>query len=208
MTQETITNMAAPDILRILEERLEVLEMRLAGNDSGKELPNKSTITEVLANVNSKIQAAIASREKLSVLKKTEELDRYLDAEYQEKIDLTEGAKLQLILAEEDRLRQVIAAYQKMEDLKPVLDSEHIKDAPSLFGKVSALAAIQLEQQASDFHRSSGIEEVDEQTQKLYHLLSTYNDLVNTISKQFLLWDNMLTQKLNQRKAAERSSQD
>lgn len=153
---------------------------------------------ELLANVNSKIQAAVASREKLSVLKKTEELDRYLDAEYQEKIDLTEGAKLQLILAEEDRLRQVIAAYQKMEDLKPVLDSEHIKDAPSLFGKVSALAAIQLEQQ----------EEVDEQTQKLYHLLSTYNDLVNTISKQFLLWDNMLTQKLNQRKATERSSQD
>lgn len=198
MTQETITNMAAPDVLRILEERLEVLEMRLAGNDSGKELPNKSTITELLANVNSKIQAAVASREKLSVLKKTEELDRYLDAEYQEKIDLTEGAKLQLILAEEDRLRQVIAAYQKMEDLKPVLDSEHIKDAPSLFGKVSALAAIQLEQQ----------EEVDEQTQKLYHLLSTYNDLVNTISKQFLLWDNMLTQKLNQRKATERSSQD
>ncbi|EEC14303.1 dynactin subunit, putative [Ixodes scapularis] len=198
MTQETITNMAAPDVLKILEERLEVLEMRLAGNDWGKELPNKSTITELLANVNSKIQAAVASREKLSVLKKTEELDRYLDAEYQEKIDLTEGAKLQLILAEEDRLRQVIAAYQKMEDLKPVLDSEHIKDAPSLFGKVSALAAIQLEQQ----------EEVDEQTQKLYHLLSTYNDLVNTISKQFLLWDNMLTQKLNQRKATEPSSQD
>ncbi|XP_002411878.3 dynactin subunit 3-like [Ixodes scapularis] len=198
MTQETITNMAAPDVLKILEERLEVLEMRLAGNDWGKELPNKSTITELLANVNSKIQAAVASREKLSVLKKTEELDRYLDAEYQEKIDLTEGAKLQLILAEEDRLRQVIAAYQKMEDLKPVLDSEHIKDAPSLFGKVSALAAIHLEQQ----------EEVDEQTQKLYHLLSTYNDLVNTISKQFLLWDNMLTQKLNQRKVTEPSSQD
>ncbi|CAN7946053.1 unnamed protein product [Ixodes hexagonus] len=93
--------MAAPEVLKILEERLEVLETRLAGSDPSKELPNKSTITEVLANVNSKIQAAVASREKLSVLKKTEELGRYLDAEFQDKADLTEGAKLQLILAGE-----------------------------------------------------------------------------------------------------------
>lgn len=119
--------MATPEVLKMLEERIEALELRLTDCDPSKEPPNKSSLTEVLLNVNTKIQAAVAAREKLSVLKKTEEIERYLDAECQEKADLTEGAKLQLILAEEDRIRKVIAAYQKMEDLKPVLDSTYIK---------------------------------------------------------------------------------
>uniref|UniRef100_A0A023FF85 Putative dynactin subunit 3 n=1 Tax=Amblyomma cajennense TaxID=34607 RepID=A0A023FF85_AMBCJ len=189
--------MATPEVLKMLEDRIEALERRLTDCDPTKEPPNKSSITEVLLNVNSKIQAAVASREKLSVLKKTDELDKYLDAEFQDRADLTEGAKLQLILAEEDRIRQVIAAFQKMEDLKPVLDSTHIKDAPSHIGKVSALAAIQLEQQ----------EQADEQTRKLHHLLATYNDLVNTISKQFLLWDSILTGKLEQQNTKTTSSE-
>ncbi|KAH8041032.1 hypothetical protein HPB51_013692 [Rhipicephalus microplus] len=109
---------------------------------------------------------------------KADELDRYLDAEFQDRADLTEGAKLQLILAEEDRIRQVIAAYQRMEDLKPVLDSTHIKDVFEF--KVAAS------------------EQADEQTRNLHHLLATYNDLVNTISKQLLLWDSILTSKLEQ----------
>ncbi|XP_077514079.1 dynactin 3, p24 subunit [Amblyomma americanum] len=189
--------MATPEVLKMLEDRIEALERRLTDCDPTKEPPNKSSITEVLLNVNSKIQAAVASREKLSVLKKTDELDKYLDAEFQDRADLTEGAKLQLILAEEDRIRQVIAAFQKMEDLKPVLDSTHIKDAPTHIGKVSALAAIQLEQQ----------EQADEQTRKLHHLLATYNDLVNTISKQFLLWDSILTSKLEQQNTKTTSSE-
>ncbi|XP_077555638.1 dynactin subunit 3-like [Haemaphysalis longicornis] len=188
--------MATPEVVKMLEERIEALELRVTDCDPSKEPPNKSSLTEVLLNVNTKIQAAVAAREKLSVLKRTEELERYLDAEYQEKAELTEGAKLQLILAEEDRIRKVIAAYQKMEDLKPVLDSTYIKDTPAHIGKVSALAAIQLEQQ----------EQADEQTKRLQHLLATYNDLVNTISKQFLLWDSMLTSKLEQQNAVSTSS--
>lgn len=175
----------------MLEQRLEMLELRLTDGIAPKELPNKSSLTETLLNVNSKVQAAVAAREKLSVLKKTEELEKYLDAEFQERVDLTEGAKLQLILAEEEKIRQLIATFQKMEDLKPVLDSGHIRDVSSHANKVSSLAAIQFEQQ----------EEVNDQTEKVHHLLSTYNQLVHTISKQFLLWDAMLTRRLEQQKS-------
>ncbi|XP_064475084.1 dynactin subunit 3-like [Ornithodoros turicata] len=187
--------MADIDALTVLEDRISQLEHQITGNDSTKELPSKSTITEALLGISSKLQAVLALREKLDMLKRVDEIEKYLEAEFQAKADLTEGAKLNVVLAEEDRIRSTIAALQKIEDLKPVLDSEHIKNTPSYSGEIMRLATIQIEQQ----------EEVDKQSEKVRDLMSTYNDLVNTISRLFLFWDRKLNRALEEQEKTKKA---
>lgn len=187
--------MADIDALSVLEDRLSQLEHQVTGGDATKELVNKATITEAMLSINSKLQAALALREKLSVLKRIDEIERYLEAEFQAKADLTEGAKLNVVLAEEDTIRSIIAALQKIEDLKPVLDSEHIKNVSGYSSQVNRLATIQIEQQ----------EGVDKQSEKVQHLLSTYNDLVNSISRLFLYWDRLLNQAIEEKERAKKA---
>ncbi|UYV74938.1 DCTN3 [Cordylochernes scorpioides] len=83
---------------------------------------------DTIAVINNQLQSAIAGKEKIfSLFRKHEELEKYLDPEflYQQ---VPDNVKMELVLAREDSLRHLVDQLQQMEELKPYLDSEHIKE--------------------------------------------------------------------------------
>lgn len=167
-----------------LEFRVQELERIVYGNEK----PNKSNFQlqymDMLLSINNQLQSLVASREKVfGLFTKTEEIEKYLDPEYTDELSLTDAAKLELILSEEDKIRQTVDCLQKVNDLKDILDSQHIKAVPSLSPKLCELAAIQLDQQ----------EECNNFSNKVQHLFNAYNKTIRILSQQFILWDEIVT---------------
>ncbi|XP_023230866.1 uncharacterized protein LOC111630936 [Centruroides sculpturatus] len=117
--------------LELLENRVSELERTVYGDEK----PTKPTsqCMDMLLSVNTQLQSLIASREKIfAVFAKIEEIEKCLDPDYADELALTDSAKLELILSEEDKIRQTAECLQKVNDLKFVLDSQHIKGKKTL----------------------------------------------------------------------------
>uniref|UniRef100_A0A674ITV5 Dynactin subunit 3 n=1 Tax=Terrapene triunguis TaxID=2587831 RepID=A0A674ITV5_9SAUR len=99
-----------------------------------------------------KVQVALGNiaskRERIKILyKKIEDLIKYLDPQYIDRMAVPNAMKLQFILAEEQFILSQVALLEQVNNLQPFLDSAHIKAAPDHAAKLQRLAQIHIQQQ-------------------------------------------------------------
>uniref|UniRef100_A0A3B4C620 Dynactin 3 (p22) n=1 Tax=Pygocentrus nattereri TaxID=42514 RepID=A0A3B4C620_PYGNA len=129
-----------------LDARLQALEKRVCGELGKNNRPVKCA--ESLVRINTALANTANKRERVKILhKKIEDLLKYLDPQFTDYIAVPDAMKLEFILAEEDFLRSQAALLEQVNNLQPLLDSNHIKAVPELTTKVQRLSQIHIEQQ-------------------------------------------------------------
>ncbi|XP_045216918.1 dynactin subunit 3-like isoform X2 [Mercenaria mercenaria] len=180
------------DNLDVFENRLELLETRVFGG-SNKDA-HYPKCTDVLANVQTNLTKAVAGKKKINrIFDRLPELKECLDPARADEMTLSEAAKTEIILAEEDFLLQQSARLETLQQLQDTLDSEHIKAVPSLTGKLQDLSQLTIKQQ----------DEAGKLSEEIESLLSTYNAIITLLSKQFVKWDETVT-KIEQAKSSQK----
>ncbi|KAM4808941.1 dynactin subunit 3 [Rhinophrynus dorsalis] len=167
--------------LRDLQSRIQEVERRLYGQ-SGAE-PRK--VADGLVKVQVSLGNIAGKRERVKTLyKKIEDLMKYLDPHYIDRMAVPDAMKLEFILAEEQYIMSQAALLEQVHTLQTYLDSEHIKAVPGQVSKLQALSQIHIKQQ----------DQCDEITAETKKLLEDYNKMTVLLSKQFVLWDETLSQ--------------
>uniref|UniRef100_UPI00403854C4 dynactin subunit 3-like n=1 Tax=Callospermophilus lateralis TaxID=76772 RepID=UPI00403854C4 len=113
-----------------------------------------------------------------------EDLIKYLDPEYIDRIAIPDATKLQFILAEEQFILSQVALLEQVDNLVPMLDSAPIKAVPEHAARLQHLAQIHIQQQ----------DKCVEITEESKALLEEYNKITMLLSKQFVQWDELLCQ--------------
>lgn len=173
--------------LDVMEQRLDDLE-KLVFDTEDKEIcypKDNSEVISTLASQNSQLNCALAGHKKTeAVISRLPELTQLLDPVYTDRLTLSQAAKAEVVLAEEELIRQQAANLEKVEQMLNLLNSEHIKFVPSLQGKLQELGKVHIKQQ----------DDASELTEQTKSLLLYYNNCINLLSKQFIAWDAKLTQ--------------
>lgn len=165
-----------------LQSRVEELERWVYG-------PGGTRGSRKVADGLVKVQVALGNiaskRERVKILyKKIEDLIKYLDPEYIDRIAIPEASKLQFILAEEQFILSQVALLEQVNTLVPMLDSASIKAVPEHAARLQRLAQIHIQQQ----------DQCVEITEESKALLEEYNKTTMLLSKQFVQWDELLCQ--------------
>uniref|UniRef100_A0A8C5JYU1 Dynactin 3 n=1 Tax=Jaculus jaculus TaxID=51337 RepID=A0A8C5JYU1_JACJA len=113
-----------------------------------------------------------------------EDLIKYLDPEYIDRIAIPDASKLQFILAEEQFILSQVMLLEQVDALVPMLDSASIKAVPEHAARLQRLAQIHIQQQ----------DQCVEITEESKALLEEYNKTIMLLSKQFVQWDELLCQ--------------
>ncbi|CAJ0942189.1 unnamed protein product, partial [Ranitomeya imitator] len=148
------------------------------GNPDSKQRSCKLRVTEsfvVLCQFSMSL-----SRVCLSV----DDLMKYLDPQYIDRIAVPDAMKLEFILAEEPYILSQAALLEQLHSLQPLLDSEHIKAVPAQASKLQTLSQVHIKQQ----------DQSEEVTAESKRLLEDYNKMTLLLSKQFVMWDEVLSQ--------------
>ncbi|XP_069482931.1 dynactin subunit 3 [Ambystoma mexicanum] len=168
-----------------LQGRLENLETRVYGERRPGDGRGSAKIADGLMKVQSALANLAGKRERIkSLFKKIEDLKKYLDPEYIDRIAVPDAMKLEFILAEEQYILEHAALLEELSVLQSFLDSEHVKAVPGYATKLQKLSQIHIQQQDQS-------ENINEETKKF---LEDYNKMTLLLSKQFVQWDEMLTQ--------------
>ncbi|XP_029437285.1 dynactin subunit 3 isoform X2 [Rhinatrema bivittatum] len=163
-----------------LQSRLEELERRVYGPGG-----SRGKITDDLIKVQAALGNIASKRERIKILyKKIEDVIKYLDPQYIDRIVVPDAMKLEFILAEEQFILNQATLLEQLKSLQPFLESEHIKAVPGHASKLQTLSQIHIQQQDKS-------EAITAETKKL---LEDYNKTTLLLSKQFVQWDEMLTQ--------------
>ncbi|NXC44404.1 DCTN3 protein, partial [Penelope pileata] len=113
-----------------------------------------------------------------------EDVIKYLDPQYIDRMAVPDTTKLHCILAEEQALPSRVALLEQVKSLEPVLSSASIQAAPDHAAKLQRLSQIQIQQQ----------EQCEQFTDDVKLLLENYNKTTLLLSKQFVQWSEILTQ--------------
>ncbi|XP_068128560.1 dynactin subunit 3 [Hyperolius riggenbachi] len=166
--------------LRETQSRLEELEKRLYG-ESGA--PARK-IADGLLKVQVGLGNIAGKRERVKTLyKKIDDLMKYLDPHYIDRVAVPDAMKLEFIIAEEQYILSQAALLEQVQSLQPILDSEHIKAVPAQVSRLQTLSQIHIQQQ----------DQCDEITVETKKLLEDYNKLTLLLSKQFVMWDEAIS---------------
>ncbi|XP_072269700.1 dynactin subunit 3 [Pyxicephalus adspersus] len=165
---------------RELQSRLEELERRLYGETGA---PARK-VADGLVKVQVSLGNVAGKRERVKTLyKKIDDLIKYLDPHYIDRVAMPDAMKLEYILAEEPYIMSQAPLLEQLHSLQPILDSEHIKAVPGQISKLQSLSQIHIQQQDQ-------CDEISAETKKL---LEDYNKLTLLLSKQFVMWDETLS---------------
>ncbi|NWH68855.1 DCTN3 protein, partial [Geococcyx californianus] len=136
--------------LQQLQWRLEELERRVGGSEGT--CPSPSSVPPQVADELVKVQVALSNiagkRERIKILyKKIEDVIKYLDPQYIDRMAVPDAMKLQFILAEEQVIPTQAALLEQVKNLQPVLDSASIQAVPDHASKLQRLSQIHIQQQ-------------------------------------------------------------
>ncbi|XP_040977540.1 dynactin subunit 3-like isoform X4 [Aquila chrysaetos chrysaetos] len=110
--------------LRRLQWRLEELEQRVGDGTCG---PRK--VADELVKVQVALSNIAGKRERIKILfKKIEDVIKYLDPQYIDRMAVPDAMKLQFILAEEQVIPSRAALLEQVKNLQPILESASIQD--------------------------------------------------------------------------------
>ena len=137
-----------------------------------------------LASMAQEVGDALGRRERiLPLFRRLHELEKHLEPSSAVESGLTLEARAELILAEEDKLRRTNQLLDRVNDGKAVLDSEHLKNVPSLEGKLLELTKVHLDQN----------EKCDQFNDEVYQLMDQYNEVIDALTKTFIEYDKVLS---------------
>ncbi|XP_021574384.1 dynactin subunit 3 isoform X2 [Carlito syrichta] len=138
--------MAASTDVQRLQARVEELERWVYGPGGAR---GSRKVADGLVKVQVALGNIASKRERVKILyKKIEDLIKYLDPEYIDRIAIPDASKLQFILAEEQFILSQVALLEQVDALVPMLDSAHIKAVPEHAARLQHLAQIHIQQQA------------------------------------------------------------
>ncbi|KAL8577282.1 hypothetical protein ACOMHN_062791 [Nucella lapillus] len=175
--------------LEVLEKRMTALESIVFGNADKdalypKDKPPRVQCIESLLVLQNKVMAAVTGKKKLmQIHQNLPALRKYMDPAYTDELGLSDDAKAEVILAEEDYLRRVAAQLQSIKEQDEMISSEHVKSVPKLSGKLQELSQIHIQQQ----------DETAQVTEETARLIDSYNSVITTLSKMFVQWDAEVT---------------
>ncbi|XP_009463815.1 PREDICTED: dynactin subunit 3-like [Nipponia nippon] len=134
-----------------------------------------------------KVQVALSNiagkRERIKILfKKIEDVIKYLDPQYIDRMAVPDAMKLQFILAEEQVIPSRAALLSQVKNLQPILESASIQAVPDHAAKLQRLSNPHTAEQHQDL------------TDGVKMLLEDYNKMTLLLSKQFVQWNEILTQ--------------
>ncbi|XP_045323631.1 dynactin subunit 3 isoform X1 [Leopardus geoffroyi] len=191
--------MAAVSDVQRLQARVEELERWVYGSGGTR---GSRKVADGLVKVQVALGNIASKRERVKILyKKIEDLIKYLDPEYIDRIAIPDASKLQFILAEEQFILSQIALLEQVEALVPMLDSAHIKGTslavPEHATRLQRLAQIHIQQQVWEgrgLEEKVDVDQCVEITEESKALLEEYNKTTILLSKQFVQWDELLCQ--------------
>ncbi|XP_023571887.1 dynactin subunit 3 isoform X1 [Octodon degus] len=159
--------MAALTDVQRLQARVEELERWVYGPGGAR---GSRKVADGLVKVQVALGNIASKRERVKILyKKIEDLIKYLDPEYIDRIALSDASKLQFILAEEQFILSQVALLEQVNALVPMLDSASIKAVPEHAARLQHLAQIHIQQQ----------DQCMEITEESKALLEEYNKIVS-----------------------------
>ncbi|KAL9988369.1 hypothetical protein ACROYT_G002806 [Oculina patagonica] len=171
--------------LDVLEKRISELERRALTSEEDVLNLKGSSCLATLNNVQKNLDKIGSKYGRIAaVWKRVKELEKFLSPEFLENASLTDDAKADIIIAGENQLRTCAEQLRQVEDLKKDLTTEPLKDLPTWSAKIQPLVELHIQQK----------EEFTNADERLHNLLTAYNNIINLLSKQFVQWDNMLTQ--------------
>ncbi|PSN29176.1 Dynactin subunit 3 [Blattella germanica] len=171
-----------PNEIDLIEARIASLEKHIIGNLQSTE--NYSPVIDSLITTNALIGTALSGREPAAMfMRRLDELDKLLDpARDDETVDAR--AKLEEVLVLEPQLQQNLKSLKEVQDLLPVLDSEHIKYVPNLSDRLEKLTLFHLDKK----------QEADNVTTEVTGLIKQYNTIIMNVTKSFVQFEENLTQ--------------
>ncbi|XP_002741729.1 dynactin subunit 3-like [Saccoglossus kowalevskii] len=178
--------MAAHSVSQKLEQRIKILENRICGHEQRgfKTKDNKKCI-DALSSFLQSMNTATAGRDNInSAWKRLQEIDQYLDPALSDTITMDDDLKTEIILAEEEHLKKQGELLEQVTKMKDILDSEHLKVTPNMSEKMQSLSHINMDQK----------EELESLNGDAKQLLEAYNHIITLLSKQFVQWDETVTQ--------------
>ncbi|XP_005095713.1 dynactin subunit 3 isoform X4 [Aplysia californica] len=175
--------MADYEALDFLEQRVSSLEALVFGqSEKDADYPK---IIDSLLEVQAKINTSLAGKKKAAQLyEKLPDLKKYLDHRYTDEMMLSDDAREETILSESEFLEKQAALYQKLSEKQQHVNSEHVQAVPKYTENLQTLSQVQIDQQ-------DALATMSEETRRL---LNAYNNIVSLLSKQFILWDEHVTQ--------------
>lgn len=175
----------------MLASRIEQIEQSVFGKEVPVDLKDQPTCVDQLFTFHSRFSNAISKREKITrVLNRVNEIEKYMDPTFFDDISLSNEAKARVILAEEENIREMAKAMEKLQALSEVLNSEHLKGIPQLRQKFASLSQNCAEQEKTSVVFNAQVEE----------LLESYNYSIDLLSKLFVQWDQKVTETEDKRK--------
>ncbi|KAI0208031.1 hypothetical protein LSAT2_007306 [Lamellibrachia satsuma] len=169
--------------LDLVENRLENIEKSVFGfADKDSVFPK---VIDTLASVNQKLTAAVHGRPKIeNVMRKVNVLNKLVDSEHEDEITQSIDTKMEIILTEEARLRKEAADLELVKEMSHLLSSEHVRAVPSMENQLHLLCKLHITQQ----------DRTAELSDELEATLSHYNSAIALLSKQFVVWDKIVTE--------------
>ncbi|XP_072715181.1 dynactin subunit 3-like isoform X1 [Ciconia boyciana] len=174
-----------------LQWRLEELEQCVGDRICG---PRK--VVDELVKVQVALSNIAGKRERIKILFKkserprggglgaVEDVIKYLDPQYIDRMAVPDATKLQFILAEEQVIPSQAALLEQVKNLQPILESASIQAVPDHAAKLQRLSQIHIQQQ----------EQHQDLTDSVKTLLEDYNKMTLLLSKQFVQWNEILMQ--------------
>ncbi|KAM6111465.1 LOW QUALITY PROTEIN: dynactin subunit 3-like [Phoenicopterus ruber ruber] len=143
-------------------------------------------VVDELVKVQVVLSNIAGKRERIKILfKKIEDVIKYLDPQYIDRMAVPDAMKLQFILAEEQVIPSQAALLEQVKNLQPILESASIQAVPDHAAKLQRLSQIHIQQQ----------EQRQDLTNSVKMLLEEeYNKMTLLLSKQFIQWNEILTQ--------------
>jgi len=174
--------------LDLLERRLEQLETLILGID-GKDafrsreinaIDTASACSDTLKSAtkgHARIKDTYANLSQLKSALDPVVADKRIETE-----DLQLG--LNLVLSDEERIRDISAKLEQVQTLNAVaMDSEPIHSVPKMTERLNKLVELTINQQG----------DAQLATKETEELLLRYNDIVNSLTRQFVSWDVIVT---------------
>ncbi|RXN00048.1 Dynactin subunit 3 [Acipenser ruthenus] len=110
-----------------LRLRIDDLERKLYG-DRGVRGSRLAKCADALVKVQASLGNTANKRERVKILhKKIDDLLKYLDPQFIDKISVPDAMKVEFILAEEEFILSQASLLEQLSGLHPLLDSSHIK---------------------------------------------------------------------------------
>ncbi|NXA18182.1 DCTN3 protein, partial [Ibidorhyncha struthersii] len=126
----------------------------------------------------------VGKRERIKILfKKIEDVIKYLDPEYVDRMAVPDAMKLQFILVEEVIPSQA-TLLEQVKNIRPILKSGSIQVVPDHAAKLQQLSQIHIQQQKQH----------QDLTDSVKTLLEDYNKMTLFLSKQFIQWNEIVMQ--------------